>query len=96
MQGNDNFKKCLEVSDWVTVPVPAITSKINSTLLDGFLKEMRAKLSKIDSENAIKGLILLKSAAVIGDVFGSKALMHISPLRSDSYKQLVNILKLLE
>lgn len=43
-----------------------------------------------------KGLLLLKSASVIGDVFGSNALQHISPLRNESYKSIIGILKLLE
>lgn len=43
-----------------------------------------------------KGLLLLKSASVIGDKFSSKALMHISPMRNESHKSVLSILKHLE
>ena len=45
--------KALKKSDWSIVPVPAITQKINFTLLDAYLKEMRAKVNKNDSENGV-------------------------------------------
>ena len=42
--------------------------------MDGFLKEMRNKQKKNESDLGVKGIMTLKSAAVIGDVFGSKTL----------------------
>jgi len=44
----------------------------------------------------VKALLLLKSAAVIGDVFGSKILHAISPLRYESHKSIIKLLKILE
>ena len=43
-----------------------------------------------------KGLLVLKSASVIGDRFPSKALESIMPLRNESHKSLLNLLKTLE
>ena len=43
-----------------------------------------------------KGILILKSAAVIGEVFGSKVLQHICPLRHDTHKQILQVLKCLE
>ena len=43
---SNTFLKCKTRMDWATVPVPGLSLKINSTLLDTFLKEMRAKSNK--------------------------------------------------
>lgn len=43
-----------------------------------------------------KGILLLKSAAVIGEVFGSRILQHINPLRNESHKSILQVLKILE
>ena len=40
--------------------------------------------------------MLLKSAAVIGDIFGSKALLDIFPIRTESPRSILLILKALE
>ncbi len=40
--------------------------------------------------------MILKSAAVIGEVFSSALIEHISPLRHENYKQIIQILKALE
>lgn len=39
--GTPNFEKCVKTNDWSIVPVPSLTSKINNTLIDAFLKDMR-------------------------------------------------------
>jgi hypothetical protein len=40
--------------------------------------------------------MLLKCAAVIGDVFGSRVLQHISPLRHEAHASILYMLKILE
>ena len=47
---NESFEKCKAISDWAAVPVPGLSLKVNSTLIDSFLKEMRQKNTKIDLE----------------------------------------------
>lgn len=86
------------------VPVPGINQKINCSLIDGFIKEMRSKQNKVDSETAVyfsfsffsKGALLLKSAAVIGEVFSSRVLQHITPLRNETHKSIMQVLRILE
>jgi len=41
-------------------------------------------------------MLLLKCAAVVGDVFGSRVLQHISPLRHETHQQIIHFLKILE
>jgi len=47
------FLKCKYRSDWTTVPCAGISLKINSTLLDNFIKEMRAKPHKAEQETSM-------------------------------------------
>ena len=47
-------------------------------------------------EMTIKGIIVMKSAAVIGEDFGTLALKMIMPLRYETNTSLLMILKLLE
>jgi len=44
----------------------------------------------------IKGVIIMKSAAAIGEDFGTLALKKIMPLRNETTGSLLMILKLLE
>lgn len=53
LQPSSLFKKCKLRADWSTVPVPGTTQKINTTLIDSFIKDMRSKMNKTDSENAV-------------------------------------------
>jgi len=57
---------------------------------------MRKKQNKVELEMGVKGILLLKSAAVIGDVFGSKTLQHVAPMRNESHKSIMHLLKILE
>lgn len=43
-----------------------------------------------------KGILILKCAAVIGEVFGSRVLQHICPLRHETHKQIISVLRALE
>ena len=96
LQPTQLFRKCRQRQDWSLVPVPGLSQKINCSLVDGFIKEMRSKQNKVDAETAVKGALLLKSAAVIGEVFGSRVLQHINPLRGETHKGLLHVLRILE
>jgi hypothetical protein len=61
------------------VPSNAIKRRLKN--MDNFLKEGRAKMNLRKSELAVKGLMLIKAAAIIGEDFGSAALKKICPLR---------------
>jgi hypothetical protein len=37
----------------------------------------------------MKGILLLKSAAVIGDIFSTSALKDICPMRNESHKSIL-------
>lgn len=67
--------------------------------LDYFLKEgkdpkYRGNLRK--QEMHVKGLMLLKTAAIIGEEFGTLALKKIIPLRNETHSSIHGILKELE
>jgi hypothetical protein len=53
LQPTETFTKCKVRNDWSTLPVPGINQKINVNLIDSFLKEMRSKNNKTDSENGV-------------------------------------------
>lgn len=74
LEPTSKFNKCMQRSDWTVVPVGGLSQKVNTSLLDGFLKQMRSSSSKSNQEAAVKGILLMKCAAVVGDVFGSKVL----------------------
>lgn len=61
------FFECLDLNDWTSVPIPSLLYKINGCWLDNFLWEGLAnpKLRSI----TVKGIIILKSASVIGEIF---------------------------
>ena len=53
MDPTAKFMKCKLRQDWTIVPCAGISLKINSTLLDNFIKEMRAKPHKADQETSM-------------------------------------------
>ena len=65
-------------------------SSINGQLLDQYLKEGR-KLNTTFVQDKIKGIILLKSAAVIGELFTLRQLEFISPLINDDLDTITDI-----
>lgn len=56
----------------------------------------KKKENKRKNEIFVKGIMLMKSAAVIGDEFGTLALKKILPLREETNGSIVQILKELE
>ena len=63
--------------------------------IDTFLKEGRSKGVR-KQEIAVKGLMLLKAASIIGEEFGTLALKKILPLRHETQGSILVILKALE
>ena len=47
------FMKCRARNDWTVLPVPALSLKLNCTLIDSYIKEMRAKPAKSDQDLAV-------------------------------------------
>lgn len=47
-------------------------------------------------EMAIKGIMIMKTASIIGEEFGTHALKKILPFRNESYTSILKILKYLE
>jgi hypothetical protein len=45
---------------------------------------------------AIKGILVMKTASIIGEEFGTHALKKMLPFRNESYTSLLKILKYLE
>ena len=66
-------------------------SSINGQILDQYLKEGR-KLNTNFVQDKVKGIILLKAASVIGEVFTLKQLESISPLINEDIETLMEIL----
>ena len=87
------LQKYISISDYSMIPVPGYSLKLTSTMLDSFLKDLRDKQR---AEIAVKGLLLLKAACVMGDVFCTRELQAISPLRHESMKGIQTVLRLLE
>jgi hypothetical protein len=85
------FFDCYELNNWTPVHVPDIMNSINGQLLDQYLKEGR-KMNTTFIQDKVKGIILLKSAAVIGEVFTLKQLEFISPLVNEDIETIMDIL----
>ncbi|CAI2375966.1 unnamed protein product [Moneuplotes crassus] len=86
-----NFFNCYKLNDWTPLSVPNIMSAINGHLLDQYLKEGR-KLNTKFVQDKVKGIILLKAASVIGEIFTLKQLEFINPLISEDIETIMEIL----
>ncbi|CAI2376171.1 unnamed protein product [Moneuplotes crassus] len=86
-----DFFDCYKLNDWTPLSVPDLMSSINGHLLDQYLKEGR-KLNTKFVQDKVKGIILLKSAAVIGEIFTLKQLEFISPLINEDIETIMEIL----
>ena len=76
---------CLALNNFTKIPVPSLVHKRRLKDLDNFLKTLRQKNNTRKQETAIKGLMLMKAAAIIGDEFGTAALRKILPLRNETH-----------
>jgi len=77
------FKNCLKLSDFTTVPTPRLAVKINCSYLDRFLNSIMSKVNKRpgELESAVKSLVIMKSATVLGEEFELRALQAINPMK---------------
>ena len=73
------LRYCIKTDCWNNFPLPSQISKQNSAILEQTLMG-NYFLQKLPSETAVCALILLKSAAVIGNVFTLKQLRCVSDL----------------
>jgi hypothetical protein len=75
--------------------VPSCAHKNRLKDIDAFIKLGRRSDEKNmkKKEMTIKGVIVMKSAAVIGEDFGTMALKKIMPLRYETNTSLLIILK---
>jgi hypothetical protein len=90
------LKKCRLLGNYTNIPVPSFAIKKRLKNLDFFLMEGRSKRILRKSELAVKCLMLLKTASIIGEEFGTCALKKILPLRSETHGSILALLKELE
>lgn len=90
------FKKCKRLNNWTKLPVPSSVLKRRMTNLDKPIYNIRTSQNKNKIELATKGSLVLKTACVIGEEFGTQALKKMLPLRGESHVSLLKILKYLE
>lgn len=85
------FFDCYKMNDWAPLSVPDLMTSINGQLLDQYLKEGR-RINSSFLQDKVKGIILLKAASVIGEVFSLKQLEFISPMINEDIDTLMEIL----
>ena len=79
----DAFVTSKTLCNFTKIPVPSFAIKKRLKNIDNFLKEGRSKGVR-KQEIAVKGLMLLKAASIIGEEFGTLALKKILPLRHET------------
>lgn len=85
------FLDRLKLNDWAPLPVPELMASINGHLLDQYMKQGH-KPSSSFAHHKVKGIILLKAASVIGEIFTLKQLESISPLLNEDTETIMEIL----
>ena len=64
------FMACVKMDDWCPLSVPNLMMRVNGEQVDKLLRlGMTKGISKKDSYNYTKAIIILKAAAVIGENF---------------------------
>ena len=76
------------------MPSNAIKKRLKD--MDTYLKAGRANKNVRKQELAVKGLMVMKAAAIVGEEFGTAALKRILPLRQETHGSLLMVLKELE
>lgn len=91
-----SLERCQLLQNYTKIPVPSSIHKWRLRDLDEFLLKRNEKGNIRKKEIFIKGIMVLKAAAVIGEEFGTAALKKILPLREETHASLNQILKELE
>lgn len=94
-----SLHRCRVLQNYTKIPVPPFALKKRLKNLDMFLKEGKNSKYKGNirkQEIHVKGLMILKTAAIIGEEFGTQALKKILPLRHETHSSIQIILKELE
>lgn len=75
----DLFLKCEALCDFTAVPLPRVAVKINCSFIDTYIRniQMKVKQRKGEIEKAMRGVVLLKAASVIGEEFELSMLAKI-------------------
>jgi hypothetical protein len=89
----EKLTKCRLLQNYTKVPVPSLAIKKRLRNLDNYLKEGRSKGILRKQEIAVKGLMLLKTASIIGEEFGTAALKKIIPLRNETHGSILGFLR---
>lgn len=93
---NSKFEMCVQLQNFTKIPVPSNAIKKRLKDMDTYLKTGRANKNVRKQELAVKGLMVMKAAAIVGEEFGTAALKRILPLRQETHGSLLMILKELE
>ena len=76
------FHQAVRIQDWTSLPVPDTAAALNS-----------AKIDELGRLAGVRTLIVLKNAAVVGDVFSSEQLSHMIPSHEQAlHESLLRIL----
>jgi hypothetical protein len=78
------FVTCMQLNDYSPVPVPRFAIKINTSSVDRYLQATltKTRLRPGEVDTAVKSIVMMKAATVLGDEFELKALIAIQPLRT--------------
>jgi hypothetical protein len=71
MLPTESFLECEKLKDYIHVPVPRIALKNNISFIDRYIQTFQDKPNKRpgESEAALKSLVMLKTATVLGEEF---------------------------
>jgi hypothetical protein len=81
---NETFDKCKRLHNWTQVPVPASVLKRRLNNFDEPLLKVRSTNNQKKIQNFTKGILILKTACIIGEEFGTLALKKMLPFRNES------------
>ena len=92
MYPNDKkFYGIYTLNDWAPFPVPDIICSIYGQLFDQYMEESNKPSGSFD-HSKINGIILLKAASVIGEIFTLKQFEFVSLLINEDIKTIMEML----
>jgi hypothetical protein len=89
----------MQLNDYSSVPVPRFAIKINTASVDRYLQATltKTRLRPGEVDTAVKSIVMMKAATVLGDEFELKALIAIQPLRTkETLASMATYIKILE
>ena len=73
----DELEQCKLLQNFIKIPVPQSVYKRRMKNLDEFLQKRNLKINEDNNVIFVKGIMLLKAAAVIGEEFTTSTLFKI-------------------